>query len=189
MFKSTFLQPPNWKNNFRLETPGLTWLSRLIFPGVCGFAQGSASMCVWSADWFCSFPAKMYVLPAPTQSVKRWEVDGPPQRAWGAVSLAAAPWKMGASGSGQGAWTCFLGTCQVSGPSDAGELMGPLPQVNCPPWSRPSRGLEAVTRATGPSRAAPSDEVGAGDAHPALGSHAEGTGPARMPDSAGTTGP
>lgn len=131
VFKSTFLQPPNWKNNFRLETPGLTWLSRLIFPGVCGFAQGSASMCVWSADWFCSFPAKMYVLPAPTQSVRRWEVDGPPQRAWGAVSPAAAPWENGSFWVRSGSVDLLLGDVPglwplrrwgAHGPSAPGEL-------------------------------------------------------------------
>lgn len=149
VFKSTFVQPPNWKNNFRLETPGLTWLSRPIFPGVCGFTQGSASVCVWSADWFCWFPAKMCAFPAPTQSVRRWEVDGPPRRAWEAVSPAAALWENESFWVSSGSPDPLRGTCQVPGPSDAGELVVPPLQVKCPPWSRPSTGSGGCEQSPG----------------------------------------
>ena len=146
----------------------------------------------------------MYALPAPTQSVRRWEMDGPSQRAWGAVIPAAAPWGNGSFWVRSGSVDLLLGDVPGPWPLRRWGAHGPSAPGEMSSLDSAKQGLGAVTGAKGPSRAAPSDEVGAGDAHPALSSHRGDrasqdaklgqdhrllTEPAGVPDSAGTTAP
>ena len=114
-------------------------------------------------------------------------MDSPSQRAWGAVIPAAALWENGSFWVRSGSVDLLLGDVPGPWPLRRWGAHGPSAPGEMSSLDPAKQGLGAMTGAKGPSRVAPSDEVGAGDAHPALGSHTEGTGPARMPNSARTT--